>query len=270
MEMKSFKKTKFNIGDEVIVVSNNTKGIIKSITSYLGEGDNIYLVTINGKDKTYIEDNLYLIREKNLKLNIDMKDLSMNFKIEDKIKEIIKKLDLKTSSEPSIQLLNACKLQKYLIINDEYVDDDFRIGKSVAFNELYHGLLNGDFDFLINAYIFSEILTKVGMSVLAVAMKDEQGEYYVSNLVLIDNEYYYFDVTLEMAVYQDNGSNPQNFVLCCGGLGKKSYEQFFKPLCLIDFKNNEGDLSLPKNISKEDIDIDIINKILKMGLDKYE
>lgn len=270
MENTKIKQTEFNIGDEVLIKSQNTKGVIKAVTSYLGKGDNIYLVESGSKEKTVIESNLRLVRKNNINLNIDMNDLAIKFKIEDKIREIIDTLDLKKTEKASEQLLNACKLQAYLTIQEEYEDDTFKIGTSVTYNELYHGLVNGDIDFMINSYIFSEILSKVGMKVLTVAMKSEDGEFYTSNLVLINNEYYYFDVTLEMAVYEENGSNPDEFVLCCGALGKDSYEQFFKPLCILDFNNNLNSSILPKNISREDIDIDIVNKMLTIGLDENE
>lgn len=264
------RQTQYNVGDEVLIISSNTRGIIKGITSYLGKGDNIYLVNINGKEKTCIESNLRLCHKSNIKLTIDMNDLSAKFKIEDKINEIIDILDLKETKEPSGALLNACKLQAYLTVNDEYEDDDLNIGKSITYNELYHGLINGNFDTFVNSYIFSEILTKIGMDVLTVAMKNEDGELYTSNLVLINEEYYYFDVTLEMAVFEENGSNKDEFVLCCGALGKNSYEQFFKPLGIIDFKNELSSSFLPKNISYDDIDIDVVNKMLTIGLDKNE
>ena len=43
-------------------------------------------------------------------------------------------------------------------------------------------------------------------------------------------------------------------------MGKESYEKFFKPLCLIDFNDRLSPNKLPVNISKIDIDIDLVNK----------
>ncbi len=268
--LTKIQKAEFNVGDEVLIISSNSKGIIKCVTSYLGKGDNIYLVNVNGKEKTCIESNLHLCRKNNTNLTIDMNEMASKFKTEDKIREIINGLELEESASPSTQLLNACKLQAYLAMSDEFEEESLSVGKSITSNELYHGLVNGDFDSIVNSYIFSEILSKVGMNVLTVAMKNEDGEFYTSNLVLINEEYYYFDVTLEMAVFEENGSNQDDFVLCCGALGKDSYEQFFKPLCILDFNDNLSSSILPKNISHDDIDIDVVNKMLLIGIDENE
>ena len=37
----------------------------------------------------------------------------------------------------------------------------------------------------------------------------------------------------------ENGGELKNFVLCCGALGRGSYEQFFKPMCLIDSEDSD-------------------------------
>ena len=136
------------------------------------------------------------------------------------------------------------------------------------------GIFNNEkiLKFVYNIYNeqISEILKKVGMNVLNVAMKSEDGQFYVSNLVLIDENYYYFDVTLETVVYQDNKVNDDEFVLCCGALGRRSYEQFFKPLCILDFNNSLGESKLPNNIAMDDIDIDLVNKLLTLGNDISE
>ncbi|HAB67713.1 MAG TPA: hypothetical protein DCE23_10140 [Firmicutes bacterium] len=264
------KKVKFNNGDEVFILSSDTKGIVKELTSYLGENDNVYLVSINGKDKMCVESNLQLCRKNAVDISIDITDMAINFKIEDKIQAIIDKLNLKETDVENEKLLNACRLQAYLATTNEYEETSFTIGDSVTKNELYHGLINGDMDSIINSYIFSEILKRINMDVLNVALKNENGQYYVANLVLIDGEYYYFDVTLEMAVFADNGSKINDFVLCCGALGKTSYEQFFTPLCIIDFNDNLGESLLPNNIAFTDIDIDLVNKLLTMGVSNNE
>ncbi len=259
------KKTKFNVGDEVIVISSNARGKIKEINPYPG-ADNVYLVSVMGKDKVYAESNLQISKRDTVLISVNMNDMAVNFKIEDRIQDIISRLDLKETKDENEKLLNACRLEAYLATNRDYENTSFMIGSSVTKNELYHGLINGDMDSIINSYVFSEILKRIKMDVLNVALKNEDGLYYVANLVLLDGEYYYFDVTLETAVFEDNGSNLDNFVLCCGALGRNSYEQFFTPLCIIDFNEKLGESLLPNNIAYSDIDIDLVNKLLTMGV----
>ena len=258
-------KAKFNIGDEVEVISNGSIGCIKDITSYSKNSNVVYMVEIAGKQKAYLESNLRIVRKLNVIENLDLNEMTVSLKIEDKINEIIAKLNLMEPTSEESQLLNAAKLQMYLATNNNY-DEETKgnIGTSVTVNELFHGLINGKMDSIINSYIFSEILNKVGNKVLNVALKDESGNYYLSNLVLIGNEYYYFDVTLEHSVFIENGGEIRNFVLCCGALGRGSYEQFFKPMCLIDFHNKLAENELPDNIARLDIDIDLVNKIINI------
>jgi hypothetical protein len=259
-------EAKFEIGDEIAIISSGKIGTIKSIISYLGDGNNIYLVDVDGVDKTCVESNLRISRKKYTALSVDIKEVGINFMIEDKFREIIETLNLKEAHDDKGQLVNACKLQYYLTVNDETDDEITNIGNSVLKNELYHGLFNGETDPITNSYIFSEILHEVGMDVLNVVLKLEDSSFYVANLVLIGDDYYYFDLTLEKEIYKDNGSDPNNFVLCCGGLGSENYQQFFKPLCLLNFKDRLAPNSLPKNISMRDLDIDLVNKLLKMEL----
>ncbi len=256
------KKIKLKVGDNVVVLSSQLNGTIKDIISSGANGDSVFLVNVDGKDKAYLESNLQLVKNYNLKVDFNIDDVAIDFEIEDRLDEIIKKLNLVTSDEDSEQLRNACKLQAYLATKDDNEEININIGSSVTKSELYHGLYESDCDSIVNSYMFSEILKKVGMDVLNVALKNENGNFYVANLVLIGDEYYYFDVTLESVVFKENGANMENFVLSCGALGSDSYEQFFKPLCLLDFNNNLSDNSLPSNIAVSDIDIDIVNKLL--------
>ncbi len=259
-------KAKFDVGDEIAIISSGKIGVVKSIISYLGEDNNIYLIDIDGVLKTCVESNLRISRKKYTALTVDIEDIGINFMIEDKFRDIIDALNLIEPKDDKEELVNACKLQQYLTINNESNDQITNIGNSVLKNELYHGLFNGETDPITNSYIFSEILHKLGMDVLNVVLKLEDSSFYVANLVLIGDEYYYFDVTLEKELFRDNGSNVEEFVLCCGALGKESYEQFFKPLCLLDFNDRLAPNILPNNIATKDIDIDLVNKLMNMEL----
>ena len=267
--MNKSNNTKFVVGDEITIISSGSHGTIKKIVSYFGEGQNLYLVDVLGIEKMCIESNLEFYRKKNTVINIDMHEVSVALMIEDRINEIIDKLELKKTKEDKDQLLNAAKLQTYLTVSEDYSDNYVSIGNNMVRHNLYHGLINGVSDPLVNACIFSEVLKKVGMDTKCVTLKLQDASFYVANLVLIGNYYYFFDLTLEREIFKDNGRDTKDFILCCAALGKNSYTQFFKPLCLIDFDNKMAPNELPKNISNEDIDIDLLNKLLNMEY-KYE
>ena len=125
--MDKIKKAKFSIGDEVLIISSNTRGVIEDITSYLGEGDNIYLVKVNNTSKMCIESNLRILKKNKMDFFIDVNEMAVNFQIEDKIKDIIDLLNLREANDSSQCLLNACKLQAYLATNEEYDDIEYNI-----------------------------------------------------------------------------------------------------------------------------------------------
>ena len=57
---------KFNVGDEVEIISNGSTGTIKEITSYVNNGDLVYMVDVKGKVKAYLESNIRLVRKINM------------------------------------------------------------------------------------------------------------------------------------------------------------------------------------------------------------
>ncbi len=263
--MSKSNNTKFIVGDEVTIISNGSHGTIKKIISCFGEGQNVYSVDVAGIEKLCIESNLEMYRKKNNLITINIDEIGKTFIIEDRINDIINNLELKKTKEDKDQLVNAAKLQTYLTTCEDYIDETINFGNNLLKNNLYRGLINGENDPLVNACIFTEVLTKVGMDVKNVVLKLQDSSFYVANLVLIGNYYYFFDLTLEKEIFKDNGYDRENFIVCCAALGKNSYTQFFKPLCLIDFKDRLAPNELPKNISSDDIDIDLLNKLLNMG-----
>ena len=137
--MTDNKKIKLGIGDNVIILSNNLTGVIKDIVSYGTDGDSVFLVNVDGKNKVYLESNLQLAKKYNLKVDFNIDDVAIDFEIEDRLDEIINDLKLVPSDEDSKQLRNACKLQAYLATKDDNEEININIGSSVTKSELYHG-----------------------------------------------------------------------------------------------------------------------------------
>lgn len=254
---------KFSIDDEVRLKKNKDfVGVIKQVVSVLSKGNSLYLVEFSYGTKMVVEKDIEFNREiiKEMK-DINLQDLSITIDVEDKIDEIIDTLNLKKSDYPTQVLINACKLQKHLVLTNTVVNQYVGASSSdMLYNELYNGLIIGDRNYLTNSLIFTEVMRKCGATVYNVALKDKKNRFYVSNLLLVDDVYYYFDVTLENEIY-DGSSEGEDFVLCCAGLGTKKYEKYFKPVSLLDYNCKLPNEKLPKNIAKDDIDISLITGI---------
>lgn len=245
--MKSIAK--FNIGDEILVVKTNEKGIIKSVISELENENSLYLVTVNGLERMYTESYLELVKKADAvhESKNDIKD-----SLQDIYKEIIKELSLNNKKD---ELKNALKLSRYLAIRTD-LEGNVVIKDNIKGSELYNNLMSQEDDYIFIAYLFSEVLKTIGMDAYMIGLKDEENMFYVSNLVLIGDKYYYFDNNLEREIYLDNCSGPDEFIWCSSALGSESYEQFFKPICIIALDKDIMSNLLPKNISKKDIDIE--------------
>lgn len=252
-------ETKFKIGDAVSVIKTRENGIITDIVSVLGEGDNTYLVEIDGLERMYAES--YLGTEVSDEF-IAERQLEPSYKqVVKEIDKVIDKLGLVETNDSTLQLANACKVQKYLALKHQSEVKKVPVTNSIIISELYDGLVNGESDYITYTYVFSEILKRVGMTAHNVGLRDENGKFYMANLVLIGDYYYYFDVTLEREIYLENCKSEEEFVLCCGALGSESYEQFFKPVAILNFEEDSKE-DIPENISTTDIAVEIINNAL--------
>lgn len=257
------KNTRFALDDEVRLVSSKTTvGTIKQIVSILDDGNTLYLIDFPQGLKMVAEYELELNREiVQVMDNVNLSDLAIVIEVQDKMQDIIDKLGLVESDHPSTVLMNACKLQRYLVstysIMKKYVGA--RSNNMLA-NELYNGLIMGDRNYLTNSLIFREIMKMLDANVHCVAMQDNKGNFYVSNLLMIDELYYYFDVTLDADIYLESKED-EELELCCAGLGRKKYEKYFKPISLLDFDTTVPNEAVPANISRDDIDSSVIKEI---------
>lgn len=241
---------KYNSGDEVLVIKSKEKGIVKSVISELDNGNSLYLVDVDGIERMYAESYLELINKSTSK---DDSNVSLNESLKDVYKVIVDELSLTNNKDDEIK--NALKLAKYLAIRED-INYDIDIKDNIKGSKLYKNLMSQENSYIVNSYLFSEILQSIGMDAFMIGLKDEDGIFYIANLVLIGDKYYYFDNTLEREIYLDNCSNPDEFMWCSSAVGKDSYEQFFKPVGIIAVDKDFISEMLPKNISVEDYDID--------------
>lgn len=253
---------KFKVEDEVVLKNNaNVVGNVKQVVSVLSNGNSLYLVRFFNGLKMVSENDLdYSIKFLSDLSNVDLMDLNVKIQVDDKINEIVKVLDLIKSNDSNIILNNACKLQRYLI--STYKKMTKYVGASsnnLLNNELYNGLIIGDRSNLNNSLIFKEIMTKLDAVVYIVSMVDSKGNFHASNLLLLNDFYYYFDVTQDIEVYLDSNEE-DDIVLKYAGVGRDNYEKQFKPIAILDFDVSSTKESFPSNIAEDDIDLSVINK----------
>ena len=165
-------------------------------------------------------------------------------------------------------MYNSCKLLKYLATRECNISKKECKTGNLILNELYKGLINREDNYITNSYLFSEILKRLGVDVYNVGLKDDNGNFYMANLVLIKGQYYYFDVTVEQAIFNSTGRDINKFKLCSACIGGDTYHQYFKPISIIEINpnNTSNKIEVPTNISKKDIDPKILNKIIGVDI----
>ena len=255
------KTDKFNIGDLVKVNKTGEIGTVIKIDNVMNSDYSVYIVKVGDFERLYTEEYISLYRDTtviNKVKNIDINDIVYSMDINEKIDSLINELELKKNNDEKTSLLNACLLVQYFSLRKKVSPKDVIKTNNLKLNELYDGLTSLD-DNTANSYLFSEILNQLGISSYCVILKDSDDKIHVSNLVLIGEKYYYFDLSIERSIYAD--SEDKNFVFCCSGIGKENYEKFFTPLSLLTI-NDDGETKLPENISEEDIDFKLLNEII--------
>lgn len=185
--------------------------------------------------------------------------------VDEEIDKIVAALDLDYSNTSYVQLINCCKVQKYIVQNTKSFDI------SVTNRELdilYDGLIKGECNSVTSAIVFKEILSRVGVEALIVVLEDSNGDYHCSNLVKLDGKYFYFDPYLESYChYNIYGKYDDSAGVALVGLGEETYcERFgFKPLYICEIYNNDkiSKNEIPENVAVDNIPVDIIGGVCK-------
>lgn len=199
-------------------------------------------------------------------------ELSAEDAIDRKINDIILELDLHETSDVYEQLSMACRLQKYIVLNNVF--DDKVLGEKALDNnqnmytrDLYRATVENRGVCTSNSAEFKEVLSRIGMDALCVFVKSKE-DVHMCNLVKIGGKYYYFDSTLEKSAYDTYKDDFDEFVLCAAGLGKKTYEMYYIPIGIMNSNFDDNLLTIPNNIALEDIPIEIINGRVKENTGK--
>lgn len=251
--------TKYNVGDIVNIDKSHEVGTIIKVDQANGSNYVVYTVRVGKMERLYTEDFLSLNRDNKVlsKLeNLSMDDVNYSIELDDMIEKLIGELKIESSDDNIITLKNICKLVKYFSLRNK--DDSVVINTSnIKLFELYKGFSSSK-DNNANCYLFSEILNRLGIKSHCVILKNNEGKFHVSNIALIGELYYYFDLSIEKSIYIDR--NDDNFIYCCSGIGSDNYYQFFEPVSLLTI-NEYDEKEIPSNISSSDIDFQILNSI---------
>ena len=251
--------TKFSVNDLVIINKSQEVGKIIKIDTAHNNSYVLYTIKVGEAERLYTENFLSLYRDKKIisKLdNVKMDDVAYTIELDDMINQLISDLHFENGNDNITCLKNVCKLVKYFSLRDK--NDAYIVKTSnIRLSELYKGFSSSK-DNSANAYLFSEILNRIGIKSSCVILKDNEGKFHIANIVLIGEAYYYFDLSIEKSIYVDR--NDDKFVFCCSGIGANNYYKFFEPVSLLAI-NDDEEKNIPDNISVFDIDFQLLNNI---------
>lgn len=255
---------------------NGTGKVLRKYTDRKGaNGEDLYeIIDENGeihsmvpslfdKDESIIEN---VTNQNNLANNNNSIE-KIKIEIEQAINDIIKQLDLKESSDTIIQLRNCCLVQKYIVEHNTYNEDimkekeGYKIDE-IAILDLYNAVVLHNGVCTSNSLMFKKILEKVGVKSEVVGLiSNDTGGMHASNIVELDGQYYFFDSNLEKTIYESN-SMDGSIILCCAGLGKNEYCQFYTPKVVLPDNATDNVKPVPENISEYRIPSDIVNNLI--------
>ena len=255
---------------------NGTGKVLRKYTDKKGaNGEDLYeIIDENGeihsmvpslfdKDESIIEN---VTNQTNLANNNNSIE-NIKIEIEQAINDIIKQLDLKESSDIMIQLRNCCLVQKYIVEHNTYNEDimkekdNYKL-EEISILDLYNAVVLHNGVCTSNSLMFKKILEKVGVKSEVIGLiSNDTGSMHASNIVELDGQYYFFDSTLETTIYKAN-SMDGSIILCCAGLGKNEYCQFYAPKVVLPDNPTDNVKPVPKNISEYRIPSDIVNSLI--------
>lgn len=200
-----------------------------------------------------------------MKENISVEKANEEIKTE--ILKIISELELEKSDDVKIQLKNCCLVQKYIVEHNNYNEDI--MNEKVAYTpddivtlDLYNAVVLHSGVCSSNALMFKKILEQVGVKTEVIGLiSNESNGMHASNIVELGGKYYFFDSTLESSIYH-SCSKDGNIILCCAGLGKNEYCQYYTPKVVLPDNANDDVKPLPENISENRIPQELVNSFI--------
>lgn len=180
------------------------------------------------------------------------------------ISDIIKKLGLTASIDPTEQLRICALVHEYIrrhnSYNIEIIGEKEQYGvMNIRTIDLNNAVVKNNGVCSSNSIEFQEIVSRLGVTAECVALVNKNtGVVHMANLVLLGEYYFYFDTTMDAELFKDNKSLELHYA----ALGSEEYESIYKPDSIIPLNLLEPPASIPENISTISIPQEIINKLV--------
>lgn len=204
-----------------------------------------------------------LVKERSIALE------EIKIEIDTKLDEIIHELGLEKTNDVIKQLKNCCLVQKYIVEHNTYNSNimnekDRYSEEEIAILDLYNAVVLNESVCTSNSLMFKAILQKIGIKAEVIGLtSNESGVMHASNIVELNDKYYFFDTTLEQAIYMENKDKTNGqIMLCCAGLGKKEYCKFYTPEVVLPDNPTDNVIKLPENISNDRIPQELVNSLI--------
>lgn len=186
------------------------------------------------------------------------------------VDKIVKQLELEPSDNIDKQIQSCAKIQKYIALTNKYNGDVMNEKSSYAASEivdrdLYNGVVKHAGVCTSNSIEMRELLDRVNIKSECVALinRNTSGRH-MAVLVELGGEYFYFDPTLERAIFANyfdlnDAVNNDKMILCAAGLGSRKYNQYYAPDAIMPRQGTEEMKPLPRNIAAFDLPMELIN-----------
>lgn len=203
----------------------------------------------------------------------------MNFKtskqekkklIENRSMQILRFLNLTVKNSNIVDQLGiVLRLYKYVVQNvfpeEQSFDGKAESTKQEEYlSDLYRGVMKNPGDQTTNAILFNHLLYMKGFDTHIILARSKNGTPHVANIARIGREYFFFDITLERSIYEEQGENPDEMLFCCAALGKEEFSKFYTPVEVLNEDLDKPAVPFPTAMAEESMPRQLVESVVKL------